>query len=206
MVAISCEVRKPSKKWRNGTRLRRVAAWATSARSWACCTDDEQSMAKPVGRAAITSEWSPKMESAWVATVRAAMWNTVGVSPGDLVHVGEHQEQTLRCGEGGGQRPGLQLWTAPAAPASLCISTTSGTTPQRFGLPACDQASANSPMGDAGGDRVDGDHLAQGVGNRGRLVPINDDALGGCHYRHGVGGDPRHEGRPTLGFCRKSHR
>ena len=124
-------------------------------------------MAKPVGRAAITSEWSPKMESAGGDGAGGYVEHRRSQLPGDLVHVGEHQEQTLRCGEGGGQRPGLQLeWTAPAAPASLCISTTSGTTPQRFGLPACDQASANSPMGDAGGDRVDGDHLAQGVGNR----------------------------------------
>ena len=37
-------------------------------------------MAKPVARAAMTSLWSPKMESAWVASVRAATWNTVAVS------------------------------------------------------------------------------------------------------------------------------
>jgi hypothetical protein len=40
--------------------------------------------------------------------------------------------------------------TAPAAPPSLCISTTAGTVPQMFGFPADDQASADSPMGDEG--------------------------------------------------------
>ena len=30
----------------------------------------------------MTSEWSPKMERAWVATVRAATWMTAGVSSG----------------------------------------------------------------------------------------------------------------------------
>ncbi len=76
----SCDVRKPSKKWRKGIREDRVAACATSARSCASCTDDEQSSAKPVVRAAITSEWSPKIDSAWVATARAATWITAGVS------------------------------------------------------------------------------------------------------------------------------
>ena len=58
MAAIlftSWEVRKPSKKCRNGTRLRKVVQWATSARSWASCTLAEASMANPVVRAAITS-------------------------------------------------------------------------------------------------------------------------------------------------------
>lgn len=76
-LLTSWEVRKPSKKWRKGSREERVAAWATRARSWASCTEAEHSIAQPVVRAAITSEWSPKMESAWVATVRAATWKTV---------------------------------------------------------------------------------------------------------------------------------
>src|SRR5574341_1559026 len=38
----------------------------------------------------------------------------------------------------------------PAAPASLCISTTKGTVPQIFGLPSDDHESAHSPMGVAG--------------------------------------------------------
>ena len=76
----SCEVRNPSKKCRNGIRLSSVAAWAISAKSIASCTLAELSMANPVVRASITSLWSPKMDSACVASVRAEMWNTVGVS------------------------------------------------------------------------------------------------------------------------------
>ena len=56
IVFSSCEVRNPSKKCTNGTRVRSVAACATSARSWASCTDAEASSAKPVWRTAITSE------------------------------------------------------------------------------------------------------------------------------------------------------
>ena len=48
--------------------------------SWASCTEAAKSMAQPVPSAAMTSEWSPKIDRAWVATERAAMWNTVGMS------------------------------------------------------------------------------------------------------------------------------
>jgi hypothetical protein len=41
-------------------------------------------------------------------------------------------------------------WSAPAAPASDCISTTSGTMPHRLGRPAADQSSQCSAIGDAG--------------------------------------------------------
>ena len=40
--------------------------------------------------------------------------------------------------------------TAPAAPPSLCISTTSGTAPQMFGRFAAMYSSAFSPIGDEG--------------------------------------------------------
>jgi len=50
------------------------------AMSWASWTDPEANMAQPVLRQAITSLWSPKIESAWVATVRAETWNTVEVN------------------------------------------------------------------------------------------------------------------------------
>ena len=68
----SCEVRKPSKKYMIGTRDSSVTTCATSARSCASCTDAAASIAKPVMRALITSEWSPKIDSAWVASARAA--------------------------------------------------------------------------------------------------------------------------------------
>src|ERR1035437_10102148 len=50
--------------------------------------------------------------------------------------------------------PSAPFWTAPcsapAAPASDCISTTSGTEPQRLRRPAAVQSSACSPMVEAG--------------------------------------------------------
>ncbi len=46
-------------------------------------------MAQPVERVDITSLWSPKMESAWAASARAAMWKTVEVnSPAILYMLG----------------------------------------------------------------------------------------------------------------------
>src|SRR5579875_1484098 len=54
-VLSSCDVRKPSKKCRKGTRDFSVAAWAISAESWASCTEPDASMAKPALRTAITS-------------------------------------------------------------------------------------------------------------------------------------------------------
>ena len=71
IFASSCDVRKPSKKWRNGIRAPSVAMWAIAARSCASWTEAEARRAKPVGRQAMTSEWSPKMDSACVASVRA---------------------------------------------------------------------------------------------------------------------------------------
>ena len=61
-------------------RVRSVAACAIAARSWASCGDDDASIANPVPRQAITSEWSPKMLSACVASVRADTCSTKGVS------------------------------------------------------------------------------------------------------------------------------
>jgi len=48
------------------------------------------------------------MESAWAARERAEIWKTVGQLAGDLVHIRDHQQQTLRRGKGGGKRAGLQ--------------------------------------------------------------------------------------------------
>ena len=67
-------------------------------------------------------------------------------------------------------------WTAPAAPPSDCISMTSGTVPQMFVLPCADHSSANSPIGDDGRDRIDGDHLVGAVGDGGGgLVAVERD-------------------------------
>ena len=152
ILAISWLVRNPSKKCRNGTRARSVATWATRARSCASCTDDEHNIAHPVVRACITSEWSPKIDRAWVATVRAATWITAGVSsPAILNMFGTINNRP--CDEVN-VVASAPCWSAPcsapAAPPSDCISTTSGTCPHRLGMPAAAQSSACSPMGDAG--------------------------------------------------------
>ncbi len=129
-----------------------VARWATRARSWASWTDDEARRAKPVCLVAMTSEWSPKMDNACVATVRAATWITAGVSsPAILYMLGSMSSSPWEAVNVVLSAPAVNdPCIAPAAPASLCISTTSGITPQRFGLPWWDQVSASSPIGDAG--------------------------------------------------------
>ncbi len=149
---ISCEVRKPSKKCRNGTLARSVAAWATAARSWASWGEPDASMAMPVVRAAMTSEWSPKIDSACVATDRAATWATNGVSsPAILNRLGSMSSRPWDAVKVVVSAPVLSAPCAvPAAPASDCSSTTRGTTPQRVSRPDADQSSACSPIGEAG--------------------------------------------------------
>ncbi len=151
-MATSWDVRKPSKKCRNGTRQRSVVAWATSAKSWASWTSDALSIAQPVERTAITSEWSPKMLSAWVAIERAATCSTVGVSsPATLNIVGIMSRSPCDDVNDVASEPFCTApWSAAAAPPSDCISMTSGTEPHRFTRPSALQASASSPMVDAG--------------------------------------------------------
>ena len=118
MVAISWDVRKPSKKWRNGMRVRSVAAWATQARSCASWTEAEASSAKPVWREAITSEWSPKIDRACVATVRAATCMQNGVSsPAILYMFGIMRSRPCEAVKVVASAPAWSApWTAPAAP------------------------------------------------------------------------------------------
>jgi hypothetical protein len=140
MRATSWLVRKPSKKWRKGMRVVSVAAWATSAKSWASWTDAEQSMAKPVCRALITSLWSPKIDKAWVASVRALTCMQKGVSsPAILYMLGIISSRPWLAVKVVLSDPACSApCTAPAAPPSLCISITFGTVPQRFALPSDD--------------------------------------------------------------------
>ena len=109
-------------------------------------------MANPVVRAAITSLWSPKIDRAWVARVRAATWMTVAVSsPAILNMLGSMRRRPCDAVKVVVRAPAWSApWTVPAAPASLCISITSGTIPHRLGWWTLDQASASSPIGDAG--------------------------------------------------------
>ena len=148
IVFSSCEVRKPSKKWMNGTRDRSVAACATTARSCASCTESEASSAKPVPRAAITSEWSPKMERPCAASDRAATWNTAGVSsPAILYMLGSIRSRPCDAVNVVASAPAWsEPWSAPAAPPSLCISTTVGTVPHTLGRRSLDHWSASSAI------------------------------------------------------------
>ena len=145
-------VRKPSKKCRKGTRVRSVATCETAARSWASWTFEAHSMAQPVWRQAMTSEWSPKIDSACVATARAATWMTAGVSsPAILYMFGIMSSRPWEAVKVVPMTPFVTApCSAPAAPPSDCISTTRGTPPQMFVRPAALQASQLSAMAELG--------------------------------------------------------
>ena len=100
----------------------------------------------------MTSLWSPKIDSAWVASARAATWITAGVSsPAILYMFGIISRSPCDAVNVVHRAPACSApWSAPAAPPSLCISITCGTTPHRFVFPAADHASACSPIGEEG--------------------------------------------------------
>ncbi len=129
-----------------------VAAWAISAISCASCTEFEASSAKPVDRTAITSLWSPKIDRAWVAIEREATWITAGVnSPAILYMLGIIKRRPCEAVKVVPKAPAwIAPCNAPAAPPSLCNSTTRGTSPQMFLRFSLDHSSAHSPMGDDG--------------------------------------------------------
>src|SRR5262249_8432998 len=124
----------------------------TRARSCASCTEEAASMANPVIRALMTSEWSPKIDSAWVATDRAATWNTQAVSsPAILYMLGTISRNPCEAVKVVVSAPLWRgPWQAPAAPPSDCICCTTGTAPQMFLMPSEAQASASSAIGEDG--------------------------------------------------------
>ena len=148
----SWEVRNPSKKCTNGTRVAIVAACATSARSWASCTDAEESIANPVCRTAITSEWSPKIDRPCVASDLAATCSTADVSsPAILYMFGIISSRPCDEVNVVDSAPACKApCSAPAAPPSLCISTTVGTVPQTLVRPRLAHSSASSAIVDDG--------------------------------------------------------
>ncbi len=83
---------------------------------------------------------------------RAAMWKTVDVSsPAILYMLGIMRSRPCEAVKVVVSAPVVSApCTAPAAPASDCISTTVGTVPQMFFLPSADSSSATSPMVDDG--------------------------------------------------------
>src|SRR5512140_3840464 len=123
-----------------------------AAKSCASCTEPEASIANPVWRHAITSEWSPKMDSACVATVRADTCIAYALSsPAILYMLGIIRRRPCEAVNVVVREPACSdPWTAPEAPPSDCISITSGTVPQMFRRPWADHSSENSLMLDDG--------------------------------------------------------
>ena len=126
----------------------------------------------------MTSWWSPKIERACAATERAATWKTVLVSsPGDLVHVRDHQQEALRRREGRRQGAGLQraVHGARSAALRLHFDDCRNRAPEvllSLGGPLIREL---AHVG-GGRDRIDGDHLVHSVGDGGRgLVAVNRD-------------------------------
>src|SRR5262249_2907587 len=133
-------------------RERSVAAWPMQAKSWASCTELEQSRAKPVWRQANTSDWSPKIDKAWAATVRAATCTQKAFSsPAILYRLGIISSRPCDAVKVVAKLPACRApWMAAMAPASDCISVTSGTVPQRLVRPLTDHSSHHSPIGEDG--------------------------------------------------------
>ncbi len=100
----------------------------------------------------MTSEWSPKMDSAEVASEREATWNTRHVSsPAILNMFGSISIRPCEAVKVVVSAPDCSApCTAPAAPPSLCISCTTGMLPQMFFSPSADHWSASSAMVDDG--------------------------------------------------------
>lgn len=148
----SWEVLKPSKKWRKGTRLSRVAEWATSAMSCASCALLEHSIAKPVWRQAITSVWSPKIESPWPAMARAETCITkLMSSPAILYMLGTISRRPWDAVKVVISVPVCNApCTEPATPPSLCSWLMDGVVPQMFFLPFTAHSSQFSAMGEEG--------------------------------------------------------
>jgi hypothetical protein len=121
-----------------GMRDSRVAICVTRARSATSCTEFEASMAHPVERQAITSEWSPKIDSAWVARVRAVTCMVAGVnSPAILNMLGIISNKPWEAVKVVPKAPACSApCSAPAAPPSLCSSSTTGNAPQIFFFPS----------------------------------------------------------------------
>ena len=152
IFATSCEVRKPSKKWRNGTRRASVAACAMAAKSCASWTDADASMREaglPAGHhVGVVAEDRERVRG---QRPRRDVHAERRQLAGDLVHVGDHQQQALRRGERRRQRAGLQRAVHRARRAALRLHLDDrGTVPQRFVRPLAAHSSASSPIVDDG--------------------------------------------------------
>ena len=100
----------------------------------------------------MTSEWSPKIDSACVASALAATCMVNGVSsPAILYMLGIISSRPWEAVNVVASAPACSApCTAPAAPASDCISASSGATPQRLILPRLSHSSHSSAMVELG--------------------------------------------------------
>ena len=135
----------------------------------------EHGKAGACGRS-ITSLWSPKMDSACVASVRAVMWKTVGVSsPAILNMLGILSSKPWDGGEGAGQRAGLEraVHRAGRAAFALHLHHRGDGAPEvldPFGGPLV------APLAHVGGggDGIDAHHFVAAVGHVGhRFIAVN---------------------------------
>ena len=176
ILLISCEVRKPSKKCRNGTRdsqrrgvrdqrevvrlLHRARRRASPSRSCAACH-----------HVAVVAEDRQR-----VGGDRAGGDVDHGRRQlaGDLEHVRDHQQQALRRGEGRRQRALLQraVQRAGGARLGLHLDDVRDLAPEV--RPACGRPVVAVLAHRRGRrDRIDRDHLAHGVGDAsGGLVAV----------------------------------
>ena len=151
-MSTSCDVRKPSKKCRNGTRARSVAAWATAAKSWASWTLPEASIAQP-GGASVHDVGVVAEDRQGVRGDRAGgdVHGARGQLAGDLEHVRHHQQQALRRRERRGE--GASLHGAVEGPGCtglrLHLDDLGDGAPQVRPAAAA-HSSANSAIGDDG--------------------------------------------------------
>ena len=100
----------------------------------------------------MTSEWSPKIDSACAASERAATWMTVEVSsPAILYMLGIMRSRPCDAVKVVLRAPPCRApCSAPAAPPSLCISMTVGTVPKTLRRPALAHSSASSAIVELG--------------------------------------------------------
>ena len=175
IVLSSCEVRKPSKKCTNGTRVESVAAWATAARSCASC-DRGRREHRETGLAdghhvGVVAEDRQRLRG---QRAGRDVEHGRGQLAGDLVHVRDHQQQPLRGGERRRQRPALQRAVQRTGRAALALHLHH----RRHAAPDVRPPLARPLVGQLGHrrgrrDRVDAADLVEPVGDRGRgLVPV----------------------------------
>ena len=196
ILETSCEVRKPSKKCRNGMRVSRVAACAMAARSCASWTDPDASSATP-GLAAchdvgVVAEDRERMGR---DCARRDVQTAGGQLARDLVEIRDHQQQALRGREGRGEGARLEGAVDRAGGAALRLHLHD----HRDASPDVRPSRRRPLVGElahrrARRDRVDGDDLAQAMRHRGdRLVAVESlQAGGGGHGSHSSVGAGRH--------------